>query len=241
MKDLTNQKFNKLTALEPIKKGKRIYWKCKCDCGNITEVRADQLVSGTTKSCGCYKKDILISHNKLRQTLDLSNQRFGKLTAIKSTNISNADGRIIWECICDCGNVCYVDTHSLKQGKTNSCGCLKSKGEFVIKQILQNNNIYFEEQVKFKDCIFPDSGYPAIFDFYVNKSYIIEYDGEQHFYYKSNPHTWNNKENYQKVKLHDNIKNEWCKKNNITLIRIPYFKLNEITIKDLLIGSEYTI
>lgn len=241
MRDLSNQKFNRLMALEPIKKNNRIYWKCQCDCGNIVEVRADGLLSGKTKSCGCYKKEILIKHNKIRQTLDLTNQRFGKLTAIKSTNLANEDGRIIWECVCDCGNICYVDTHSLQQGNVSSCGCLRSKGEEKIKKILEENNIKFKQQYKFSNCIFPDTKYPAIFDFYVENKYLIEYDGEQHFYYKNNPHTWNTKENYLKVKNHDDIKNTWCKNNNIVLIRIPYFNLDSLTINDLLIGSKYEI
>jgi len=53
--------------------------------------------------------------------------------------------------------------------------------------ILIKNNINFISQYKFKDCIFPDTKYPAIFDFYLpDKNICIEYDGEQHFYYKNN-------------------------------------------------------
>lgn len=54
--DLTNQKFGKLTALSFT--GKRVgrnhlIWSCKCDCGSITEVAANSLKTGHTKSCGC--------------------------------------------------------------------------------------------------------------------------------------------------------------------------------------------
>lgn len=41
-------------------------------------------------------------------------------------------------------------------------------------------------------------------------------------------------ENLKKEKKYDNIKNEFCLKNNIPLIRIPYTKLHKITIEDLL-------
>lgn len=82
-----------------------------------------------------------------------------------------------------------MDTHSLQQGNVSSCGCLRSKGEEKIKKILEENNIKFKQQYKFNNCIFPDTKYPAIFDFYVENKYLIEYDGEQHFYYKNNPHT----------------------------------------------------
>lgn len=58
-KDLTGQKFNRLTV---IKLGERnsngqVQWKCKCDCGNIVLVTTTYLKSGHTKSCGCFNKE----------------------------------------------------------------------------------------------------------------------------------------------------------------------------------------
>lgn len=54
-KDLTNQKFGKLTVIRPTKKrqSKSIVWLCKCDCGNYKEVLQFNLTSGATTSCGC--------------------------------------------------------------------------------------------------------------------------------------------------------------------------------------------
>lgn len=52
-KDLTNQKFGKLLALEYINNSK---WKCKCDCGNIKNIDSYSLISGATQSCGCWNK-----------------------------------------------------------------------------------------------------------------------------------------------------------------------------------------
>ena len=52
--NLLNQKFNRLTVIEEAPSiNKKTFWKCKCDCGNILNVRADALKSGKTKSCGC--------------------------------------------------------------------------------------------------------------------------------------------------------------------------------------------
>ena len=62
-KDLVGMKFGRLTVLERgrdrvSKNGrKRIYWRCKCDCGNIKEVLGDNLRCGYTKSCGCIQKE----------------------------------------------------------------------------------------------------------------------------------------------------------------------------------------
>ena len=55
MRDLTGQRFGKLTVIECTGRNKsgRFMWKCECDCGNVTTVRADGLTRGHTKSCGC--------------------------------------------------------------------------------------------------------------------------------------------------------------------------------------------
>lgn len=236
--NLINQVFNYFTVIDgPIKKNKKIYWQCKCQCGTEKIIRSDELKSGRTKSCGCYKKSVMIEHNISRQTLDLTNQRFGKLIAKEKTDKRNNDGRVIWKCLCDCGCWCEANTHDLQQGKICSCGCLRSKGEMVIKNLLSSANLFFEQQKTFEDCKFLDSGYNAKFDFYVNNQYLIEYDGEQHFYYKNNPHTWNTQENFILTKQHDEYKNLWCKEHNIPIIRIPYTKLDTLCITDLMLET----
>ena len=57
-KDLSGQKFNRLTAIRIAeKRGKNYYYECVCDCGNTKLVRACQLTSGGTKSCGCLQRE----------------------------------------------------------------------------------------------------------------------------------------------------------------------------------------
>jgi hypothetical protein len=58
IKDLTGNRYGKLTVLEKAdyKKGNRIVWHCKCDCGNDVDVQGIYLTQGDTKSCGCLKK-----------------------------------------------------------------------------------------------------------------------------------------------------------------------------------------
>lgn len=62
-------RFGRLTAEYPTEhrdhKGS-IYWRCRCDCGKETEVTADSLLSGNTKSCGCLRKELRNGiHNNL--------------------------------------------------------------------------------------------------------------------------------------------------------------------------------
>ena len=53
--DLTNRKFGSLVVRSQAPNGKcgRVRWHCECKCGNFTDVFADALASGKTKSCGC--------------------------------------------------------------------------------------------------------------------------------------------------------------------------------------------
>lgn len=67
--DLTGEKFNRLTVLEFSKKGNRgrTYWKCICDCGNITVVSTDDLRSGHSKSCGCLQREKIRGNTNRRK------------------------------------------------------------------------------------------------------------------------------------------------------------------------------
>ena len=114
--DLTGQRFGKLVvvSLSDVRKGNRRVWRCKCSCGNYTEVITKSLTSGNTKSCGCG----------LSNPLDITGQKFGKLTAIRPTE-KRINRIVVWECLCDCGTTTEVMTSSLTTGNTKSCGCLK--------------------------------------------------------------------------------------------------------------------
>lgn len=59
--DLTGLRFGRLTVIRETdeRRNKAIVWECRCDCGNTTFVRGGCLQSGSTKSCGCFRKEIL--------------------------------------------------------------------------------------------------------------------------------------------------------------------------------------
>lgn len=55
-RDLSGQKFGKLTAIErvyPNGKNNQVRWLCKCECGNECIILASALYNGDRKSCGC--------------------------------------------------------------------------------------------------------------------------------------------------------------------------------------------
>ena len=237
--NLIDQRFGRAVVIEKTNKRSSsgdIIQKCKCDCGNIYETRGDILKSGQSKSCGCLQKDITLDMNKKRAELKIlpNGSKYGKLTILKLLDDRNKYGQTVYECRCDCGNIKKINRNDLITGNTQSCGCLKSKGELKISQILKENNIYFETQKVFNDCKFLDTNYPAYFDFWVNNQYVIEFDGIQHFTYRENEGTQNTKENFIKTQERDIFKNNYCFKNNIKIIRVPYTHLNDICIEDLI-------
>ena len=275
--DLTNQKFSKLIAIEkaPKRNDKYTRWICKCECGNVVEVRTDYLRNGHTTSCGCEK-------NKHFKKYDLQGQRFGRLivtnpkppekqTCIcdcgntidvftynlvsgntqscgclqrerssESTYISlvgNRYGKLVviervennrynhvcYRCKCDCGGETVVDAGNLRQGTTNSCGCLKSKGEMFINNWLCNYNINFIPQYSHPEIILK-SGHRPFFDFAIFNNTnellcLIEYNGEQH--YKATG-GWNTSEQLELTQDRDKQKREWCKQLGIPLYEIRY-------------------
>ena len=56
--------------------------------------------------------------------IDLEGKRFGRLRVVKQVGISRQNRSILWECVCDCGNIKITDTSHLNSGVTRSCGCL---------------------------------------------------------------------------------------------------------------------
>lgn len=234
--DLTNKQYGYLTVLKQLNErgaDRSVMWECKCKCGKIIKVNGSNLRSGHTKSCGCLKG--VTSKNKKLLIKDITNQSFGLLTALEPTEERTNSGSVIWKCRCRCGNFKYVSEHCLTQKLTQSCGCLTSKGESKIIQILQNNNINFIQQKKFKNCISSLTGCQYRFDFWVEDKYLIEFDGEQHFSYKENG--WNTKQQFEQTQKNDKEKNQWCKDNNIPLIRIPYTHYDNLCLEDLLLET----
>jgi len=101
--------------------------------------------------------------------------------------------------------------------------CNESKGEKFLANLFNKLNYEFEPQKRFEHCISrrqvkgKEMCYTLPFDFYLpNFNTSVEYDGRGHF-----EPVWG-EENFQRTKYTDNLKTDFCKKNGIKLIRIPY-------------------
>lgn len=126
IKDLTGQKFGKLTVLSMTneRRHRQVVWKCQCDCGNITYVVGQALRTGHIQSCGCnwYEK----------KAIDLTGKKFGKLTVLKRSEKNNKDRHVFWDCQCECGNLRTVDGTALRNGSITKCYDCTKKGQVYI-------------------------------------------------------------------------------------------------------------
>lgn len=60
--DITGMRFGRLIVLgkaEP--RGRNGYWRCRCDCGNLVEIRTQHLQKGVSSSCGCFRTELSTS------------------------------------------------------------------------------------------------------------------------------------------------------------------------------------
>ena len=126
-RNIAGQRFGKLTAIEPTseKKNGYVIWRCLCDCGNETTAPTRYLKNGWKTDCGCVEKE--------KRYRDLTGQRFGKLVVTgvametlpdgSRTEVRAENGRVMWDCVCDCGNTIRVPGTQLIAGYRKSCNC----------------------------------------------------------------------------------------------------------------------
>lgn len=112
-KDISNQKFNRLTAISFSNLDSRgmTHWLFRCDCGKEVVRQKARVLSGKTSSCGCarIKKDIIT-------------MKFNKLTAIKPVEaVKRYEYK--WLFKCDCGNEKIILKSSVLSNRVVSCGC----------------------------------------------------------------------------------------------------------------------
>jgi hypothetical protein len=111
--------------------------------------------------------------------------------------------------------------------------CKESKGEKYITELLNQLNIGFERQKKYNDCKGSEKKYckKLPFDFYLyDYNTLIEYDGRQHF------EPVYGEEQLKIQQTIDKIKDDYCKNNNINLIRVS-FKLPKDKIEFFILSK----
>jgi hypothetical protein len=107
------------------------------------------------------------------------------------------------------------------------CPCRStSRGESTVSKVLKSYKVDFKREYTFEDCKDVNQ---LRFDFAIFRDSLIlcliEYDGKQHF----EPIEWfGGREAFEATRVRDEIKNNYCKENNIPLLRIPYWEKDNI-------------
>ena len=195
-------------------------------CGQILKTTPNNFLKG----CSC-----IYCSNKFKKTTDVFKQEVYDLVGdeyiVIGEYITN-DTKILIKHN-DCDSTYYVKPSNFLSG--NRCPkCKLSKGEYAISKILNQYEVKFEGEYKFKDCIYKSY---LSFDFAIFKDdklvLLIEYDGIQHY---KPINRFGGEKAFIDNKLRDSIKTQYCIDNNIPLLRIPYWEfdnINKIILKKL--------
>lgn len=198
------------------------YVKYECPLHGIHTMKIQNFLSG--RGCPDCAYDLANQRYKLTQDEIISkvNKCNGELLNPEDY-INNSTHNLKFRCN-NCGEIFISSLQRFTQhgGQLcRKCSKIESIGELRVKKYLETKNIDFEQQKWFSDC---RDIKPLPFDFYLpSLNTIIEFDGRQHF-----QDTSYFSYSLEKVKNHDNIKNNYCSNNNISLLRIPYTKINHI-------------
>lgn len=206
-----------------------ILHKCKID-GHVWCAAPNNILNG----CGCPE----CKFRKLSKLFSRTHEEYAKEVENCNSDIEvvgqyvNARTPILHRCKLD-GYEWYAIPYNILLGQ--GCPqCKESSGERVVRQLLEYYDIQYIYQKTFQDCkdiqMLP-------FDFYLpDYNICIEYDGRQHFEpvdFAGKGEEWAQQQ-FIKIQCHDEIKNKYCKDNNIPLLRIPYFKNIEEELNNFL-------
>lgn len=213
--------FELLSQFEDYKNNKtKLTMKCKC--GNIFHPTALNIKSGkSTKCMVCSMKDRGKNKRKpiedIKLFVEKENYKFIK------REIRDTQSWIMVQCPNSKHKSYWVSWRNFISG--NRCPiCNLSKGEEKVKHFLDKYNLNYKREFSIK-------GLKGInnrllrFDFCVtinNEITLIEYDGEQHYKPKFGEYEFN------RTVQNDKLKDEYCNKNNINLIRISYLEFDNI-------------
>ena len=221
-----------------ISSGKILNWKCKdhltCqghkwrdNIANMNAKKPENLCSYCSgyKTCPC--DSFMNTCPELAKQYDKERNKHRSPYKIRA----GSRKRLWW--LCEKGHSwkCRVGSRT-KKHKTGCPKCKVSKLEAKIREILlevkDEYNIIFKEQHMFDDCTNPKTNKKLRFDFKIDgftQKCIIEGDGEQHF----EEMRFKNKKTTLKIRQYrDKLKNEYCKSNNIHLLRVSYSEIDNI-------------
>ena len=191
-----------------------------CPNGHIHKTSYNNFDKG--QRCGkCYGKNFKYTYEQIKEIFVKEGYE------LLSEEYINCKQKLKYKCPNGHIHEITLDKFINKKDRCPYCNSVY-KGEEVIRLFLEQKQIEYKAQYYFKDC---RDEIALRFDFYIpNYNLCIEYDGIGHF----EPTNFNGidderaKKGFEKQKLHDQIKDKYCENNNINLLRIPYWKKDNI-------------
>ena len=208
----------------------KLEWEC-LSCNHHWFAMPGNVLNVNKTGCPeCKRKLVLCNQSK-----KLTNEKIDE--RIKGRNIKRIgdflgykDIKMEWECLID-GHRWFASPGNILNGNKSGCPFCKNKNEEEIHQIILKNIKTYSFFKPHKSFIFNNRRY--IIDFYVEvgtKKYIIEYNGEQHYY----PiYFFGGEKAFIKQQKRDQELRDYCKNNDIMLLEIPYYFTKEQRIEEI--------
>lgn len=231
--DRINEKYEtgKWTLLSEDREYKNVHmhhlFRCN-ECGNSYEKRVNDLLHGY----GCsYCK------NLGRYTIDEMKEKIikeDKNYRLLSDHFRTRDKAIFLHLECNNKFEMVINNFTSNKERCPYCsknlvfikGKSRSRGVKKIEKFLLENQINFEVEKRFENCLSSISKIKLPFDFYLtDRNILIEFDGIQHFKPIS---YFGGEKSFERIKINDSIKNNFCHENQIELIRINYKEVKNI-------------
>ena len=191
----------------------------KCPKNHIYKTSFNSFYSN---NCRCGKCKNLETANKRKYSIEYVKE-YLNLFGYKLLTEDYINNKQKLKIECAKGHIFYMSFSKFKNAKQRCPVCKMSSGEQEIYRILHKYFDDIEIQYKFNDC---KDKKRLPFDFYLPQyNCCIEFDGIQHFEYQPHFGTYSK---FLKQQKRDEIKTEYCKKNNIKLIRIAYYEFDKI-------------
>lgn len=203
-----------------------------CNCGRLFNPTSNNYKRNHSICRICAMKNSGIRRrvdiDKIKEEVIKENYTF-----IDAWYIKKYGWRMLLSCENDKHRDFEVSWSNFKCGGTRCPTCNLSHGERKISKFLEENNIYYMKEYIIEGLKGSNGGIMR-FDFMIEidkRMILIEYDGIQHYIQK-----FGEKE-FRRIQDNDRLKNDYCKNNNINILRIPYWEFDNV--EDIL--KEYII
>lgn len=202
-----------------------LLWKCKISTCEFEWKTSPRNIFNRNSGCPKCSGKARITDEDIDEILASENRKIKRI----GNKIDGMSSKIEWFCLV-CEKPFKAAPSHIIYMKTGCTRCKLSHGEIKIENFLEEHNIEFDKQKRFKEC---RRILPLPFDFYLPELNVcIEFDGEHHHgpyrFLKNIKSKEESEKMYELQKIKDEIKDKFCHDNGIELIRIHCHDSNNI-------------